>query len=331
MSFGRTTLQGMLACLGIGLAGPLAAQDTQPVRVILDWAWRPHHAPFAMALKNGYFTEEGLDVKLEQGRGSATAATLLGQGQFDIAHLNVTNAAQAIAKGVPIKAVAVYQTRSAAAFIGTEATPDFASADDLRKLRIGSTPGGSDGLSLSIFARKNGLTVDDFNVVGMEGSGKTAALLQGQVDVVSGDSYAFDALVRAGGKTPKIMLLADHGVPLMGFGFATNDTYAAEHPEQITSFLRAIHRGFESALADPAAACEEMRTTYEIVGTNEACVAYFTNLAALSQKPDDPQWGVQSAEQWDALIGALKEVGEVPEDKAAADFWTNDFQPTAAN
>ena len=99
MSFGRTTLQAMLACLGIGLAGPLAAQDTQPVRVILDWAWRPHHAPFAMALKNGYFTEEGLDVKLEQGRGSATAATLLGQGQFDIAHLNVTNAAQAIAKG----------------------------------------------------------------------------------------------------------------------------------------------------------------------------------------------------------------------------------------
>ncbi|TWG97285.1 NitT/TauT family transport system substrate-binding protein [Mesorhizobium sp. J18] len=318
----------LAAGFGVLCAAPTVAQEQQTVNVILDWAWRPHHAPFAVGIQRGFFADEGIDLKVEQGRGSATAATLLGQGQFDIAHINVTNAAQAISKGVPIKSIAVYQTRSAAAFIGVKGRVQLDSVEALRPLRIGSTPGGSDGLSLSVFARANGLTVQDFNVVGMEGSGKTTALLQDQVDVVSGDSYAYDALVRAAGEKPEIMLLADFGVPLMGFGFATNETFAAEHPDIIPGFLRAAHRSYAAAVEDPEGACEILRTTYEVPGTNEACVAYFMNLVDLSQSPDDPQWGVQSAEAWDALVGALQEVGEIGADLSPADFWTNDFQPT---
>jgi len=324
-------ISGLLLAAGLGVfaAAPAAAQDLQTVNVILDWAWRPHHAPFVVGLEKGYFKEEGIDLTVEQGRGSATAATLVGQGQFDIAHLNITNAAQAISKGVPIKSIAVYQTRSAAAFIGVKGRVELDSVEALRPLRIGSTPGGSDGLSLSIFARSNDLTVQDFNVVGMEGSGKTIALLQNQVDVVSGDSYAYDALVRAANEEPEIMLLADYGVPLLGFGFATNDTFAAEHGDIIPAFLRAAHRSYAAAVADPEAACEILRTTYEVPGTNEACVAYFMNLADLSQAPDDTNWGVQTAEQWDALVGALKDIGEVSADMTADAFWTNDFQPSA--
>ena len=82
-----------------------AAQPLTPVKVVLDWAWLPYHAPFLIAQEKGYYKEAGLDVSLEQGRGSATTALLLSQGGFDIAHLNITNAAQMVGKGGAIKTV----------------------------------------------------------------------------------------------------------------------------------------------------------------------------------------------------------------------------------
>ena len=68
------------AALAIGLAAvPATAQPLTPVKVVLDWAWLPYHAPFLIAQDKGCYKEAGLDVTLEQGRGSATTALLLSQ------------------------------------------------------------------------------------------------------------------------------------------------------------------------------------------------------------------------------------------------------------
>jgi NitT/TauT family transport system substrate-binding protein len=199
-------LQAALSAVGLiaGLAAvaPAAAQAPTPVKVLLDWAWLPYHAPFLIAQDKGYYKEAGLDVTLEQGRGSATTALLLSQGGFDIAHLNVTNAAQMIGKGGAITAVGLYQHKTAAAFIGIKGKAKLDGPQSLRKLKIGSTPGGSDALSLRIFTAANGMKVSDLNVVALDANAKTTALFGGTIDVVSGDSPAFDAYVRATGQEP---------------------------------------------------------------------------------------------------------------------------------
>jgi NitT/TauT family transport system substrate-binding protein len=114
----RAALSALGLITGLAAVAPAAAQAPTPVKVLLDWAWLPYHAPFLIAQDKGYYKEAGLDVTLEQGRGSATTALLLSQGGFDIAHLNVTNAAQMIGKGGAITAVGLYQHKTAAAFIG---------------------------------------------------------------------------------------------------------------------------------------------------------------------------------------------------------------------
>ena len=114
----RAALSALGLIAGLAAVAPAAAQAPTPVKVLLDWAWLPYHAPFLIAQDKGYYKDAGLDVALEQGRGSATTALLLSQGGFDIAHLNLTNAAQMIGKGGAIKAVGLYQHKTAAAFIG---------------------------------------------------------------------------------------------------------------------------------------------------------------------------------------------------------------------
>lgn len=318
------------AALAIGFAvlAPAAAQTPTPVKVLLDWAWLPYHAPFLIAQERGYYKEAGLDVTLEQGRGSATTALLLSQGGFDIAHLNITNAAQMVGKGGPIKVVGLYQHKTAAAFIGIKGKAKLDGPQSLRKLKIGSTPGGSDALSLRIFANANGMKVTDLNVVALDANAKTTALFGGTIDVVSGDSPAFNAYVRATGQEPVDLQLADAGVPLLGFGFAANSAYLAKNPEVVRKFLAATKRGFADAARDLKAACELIQAKVHLAGTIERCIDYNKGLLALSTPPADATWGQQSTEEWTKLLATLKTAGELPgDDKPLTAFYTNDFVP----
>jgi len=309
------------------LLASVTTGKAETLNVVLDWAWRPHHAPFVLALQKGYYKAAGLDVTIEQGRGSNSAAILVGRGNFDLAHLNVTNAAQAIGKGVPIKVVGVYQHRTASAFIGVKGRVQLNGADSLKNLKIGSTPGGSDGLGMAIFAKVTGIPQSTLNIIALEGNTKTAALLTGQVDVVSGDTYAFHALVRAGGFEPVDLRHADLGVPLLGFGFAANAKALAEKPEAIRTFMQVTKRAYAEAIKDYNGSCKLMKDKVDLAGTIEGCIDYFSGLVELSSPPDAANWGHQTPEEWEKLIGVLRDVGEVPANLPVNGYYTTAVQP----
>jgi NitT/TauT family transport system substrate-binding protein len=317
-----------LTCCLIGLAAlPAAAQTLMPVKVLLDWAWLPYHAAFLVAQEKGYYKEAGLDVTLEQGRGSATTALMLSQSGFDIAHLNTTNAAQMISKGGAIKMVGIYQHKTAAAFIGIKGKVKLDGPQSLKGIKIGSTPGGSDGLSLKVFTAANKMKLTDLNVVALDSNAKTAALFGGVIDAVSGDAPAYDAYIRATGQQPETMLLGDYGVPLIGFGFAANGAYLAKNPAVVARFLAATRRGFAEAAGDYKAACELMQAKVHLAGTLERCIDYNKGVLALSTLPTEADWGRQSDGEWTKLLTTLKDAGELFGDKPLAAYYTNDFVP----
>jgi NitT/TauT family transport system substrate-binding protein len=316
----------LAALLAAAAAAPAAAQ-TEKVRLLLDWGWLPYHASFFLAEERGYFKEAGVEAEIEQGRGSNTTAILVGQRSFDMGHLNITNAAAAIAKGVPLKVVAVYQHRTSASFVGIKGRVKLDGPDSLKGLRIGSTPGGSDGLSLSIFRRSNKIPESALNIISLDASSKTAALLTNQVDAVSGDSHAYAAIVRGGGFEPEVMELASFGVPLLGFGFATNETFLKEKPKAVKAVLAASKRGMADAVADPKGACELIRSKVQIAGKLEQCIDYLTGLQKLSQSPTDPAWGRSTDAQWNALLSTMRDAGEIKTDKPASAYYTNDLLP----
>ncbi|HTU54108.1 MAG TPA: ABC transporter substrate-binding protein [Acetobacteraceae bacterium] len=304
-----------------------AQAPLQKVRLVLDWAWLPYHAPFLIALDRGYFKDEGLDVEMEQGRGSATSAILVGSGDFDIGHINITNAAQAIGKGLPIKVIAVYQHESSASFIGIKGKVTLTDPQSLEHLRIGSTPGGSDVLGMKIFTTINHIPESSLDIISLNADAKTAALLDGRVDVLSGDSHAYAAIVRGAGKVPVVLALRDLGVPLLGFGFVANDNFLEHHPDAVRRFLIAIKKGFAVAQSDPKAACQFMEAKVHLPGSLATCIDYSEGLWQLSTPASSPTWGEQTPEEWAKLVSTLKEVGELPANANPANFYTNAFVP----
>jgi len=321
-------MRRLASCLIAGAAAfSLNAAHAEPVkiRLLLDWAWLPYHAPFVIAQTKHYYQDAGLDVTIDQGRGSENTALLLSQGKFDIAHLNITNAAQMIGRGGSIKVVNIYQHKSGAAFIGIKGKVNLGTPQSLIGPKLGSTPGGSDALSLKIFTHIAGIPMDKLNVVSLDSNAKTTALFGGRIDAVSGDAPAYNSYVRAAGLQPETLLLSDHNIPLIGFGFAVNDQYLAAHPQTVRKFLAATRRAFQDEEKDPVGACALMASQVHLAGSQARCVDYVKAVLALSTSPSSPDWGKQSPQEWHGLLATLREVGELKSDQPDTAFYTNDL------
>lgn len=77
----RVALVGATALLW--LPGVGQAEETT-IRFQLDWRFEGPSAPFLLAESRGYFAEEGLDVQIDSGSGSAGAINRVASGAYEM-------------------------------------------------------------------------------------------------------------------------------------------------------------------------------------------------------------------------------------------------------
>ncbi|MEM8662740.1 MAG: ABC transporter substrate-binding protein, partial [Pseudomonadota bacterium] len=99
------TIKALLAATAFA-ALPLSAQAADNLDVILNWTADTAHLGYALAMKNGYYEDAGLDVNLMEGRGSGVAAQMVATGQVEVAQADAAAALNLAQQGAPIKVVA---------------------------------------------------------------------------------------------------------------------------------------------------------------------------------------------------------------------------------
>lgn len=77
----KHSLFGAAVALLAGAAPALA--EMTDIRFTLGWKTQGSDAPFLLALNKGYFEEEGLNVTIDQGEGSAATVTRIMGGAYD--------------------------------------------------------------------------------------------------------------------------------------------------------------------------------------------------------------------------------------------------------
>ena len=95
-------------------ARPVAAQPAAPVPIAfqLNFTAGGYNAGFALALQEGLYKRQGLDVTIVKGQGSGITAQLVASGKADIAYADALAVMQLIAKGAPMKVVStIYQSK----------------------------------------------------------------------------------------------------------------------------------------------------------------------------------------------------------------------------
>src|SRR5262245_65870382 len=101
MSKRLTTLALAAACAVFAAAAP--AQSGKPMKLTLNFLAGGPQAGFMYAKKLGYYKDAGIDLTIEEGKGSATTAQLVATGQTDVAFADAPAAMQIRSKGAPGK------------------------------------------------------------------------------------------------------------------------------------------------------------------------------------------------------------------------------------
>ena len=249
-------LPGILAFILLTLSLPATAQDKFTLQ--LNWFHLADHSPIYIALKKGYYKEENLDLTVVRGSGSADSAKKIDLKQGDLGISDAPTVITAISKGANLKMVAVvFDKAGNNAFFKKSA--NIRSPSDLVGKKIAVPPADSHRVLWPAFAALNKIDPASVTLVNVKPEGKQAIVAGGDVDA-SFDlytSYAIWEKVLGKGQVGNL-LWADYGLPIYGHTYFVNNETIQKNPKLIERFLRATHKGWRDAHANPAEAIDAM-------------------------------------------------------------------------
>jgi NitT/TauT family transport system substrate-binding protein len=207
------------------------------------------YLPLTIAERRGYFTKEGLQVRISDFQGGAKALEALVGGSADIGCGAYEHTIYMAAKGLAIKAIAL-QANSFGLVVGVQKdkAPSYRTLRDLKGMKIGVTgPGSASAIGLKMLLSKAGMTVDDVGVIGVgAGAAAVAAVITGKLDAIANFDPAISLLERDGA----IRTILDtrhakdldhlYGGPFAASAFYLDARFAERYPKTTQAFVNAI-------------------------------------------------------------------------------------------
>jgi NitT/TauT family transport system substrate-binding protein len=249
-------MRTILLAIWITAAASVHAADKMTLQ--LNWFHLADHSPIYMALKKGYYKEEDLDLHVVRGAGSADSAKKIDLKQAEVGISDAPTVITAISKGANLRMVAVvFDKAGNNAFFKKSA--NIRSPKDLVGKKIAVPPADSHRVLWPAFAALNKIDPNAVTLVNVKPEGKQAIVAAGEVDA-SFDlytSYAIWEKVLGKGQVGHL-LWADYGLPIYGHTYFVNTELEQKNPKLIQRFLRATHKGWRDAHANPAEAIDAM-------------------------------------------------------------------------
>ena len=207
------------------------------------------YAPQYVAIEEGYFAEEGLDLTLVTGFGADKVLTALISGEADIGFMGAEASIYAYQEGATDPAVNFAQlTQRAGNFlVAREEMQDFKWEDLKGKKVLGGRKGGMPEMVFEYILRKNGLdSQKDLTIDQSIDFGSTAAAFIGDksADFTVEFEPSATALEKEGAGYVVASLGVDSGyVPYTSYSAKTS--YMEKNPEIIQKFTNALQKGME--------------------------------------------------------------------------------------
>ncbi len=330
--FKRLAFIAAAAAFALASQGALAqAKGKDKVTLMLNWYTYSEHAPLYLGLARGYFADEGIDLDIQEGRGSGVTVQAVAAGTANIGYADIATMIKAAAKGAPVIAVGIALQTSPMSAMGF-ADKNIRKPADIKGKTVVITPGDSMSQVWPLFLKKTGLKDTDFKTLSGDAQTKLNAVMTGQADLLLG--YVMDQAIKLQDATQKTVYpirFADYGVNMVSSGFVVQKDYLAKNPDLVKRFLRAATRSLEAGAKDPAAAVDAMIAARPKSGVRDTAIVGMKATAQLYEGPDNPKDRPLrvGAKNMQDTLALLVEYGGL--DKATAgkaeDYYTNAYLP----
>src|SRR5579862_90293 len=232
-----------LAALALLLVpGTSFANDT--VRLQLKWHHQFQFAGYYAALSQGYYTAEGLDVRILEGGSERPPLAIVLRGEADFGDADVLLARL---KGDPFVVCAAIFQHSPYVLMSRKDRGIRTPADLVGARVMMSDDQGAAQLR-AMLVREG---IDPSRVHIEAQSWNLADLEDGRVDAVSAYATVEPELLREKGVEPALLRSIDYGIDFYGDTLFTTEAQARAHPKRVAAFRRASLKGWSYALEHP--------------------------------------------------------------------------------
>jgi len=253
----KTAVLAAALALLAGWTAPQARAETD-IKFTLDWKYQGPTAAFLVAADKGFYAEEGLDVTIDSGNGSAGAVTRVASGAYQMGFADINALVEFNVKNPGQSVKAVMMAYDAAPFsLFTLKKNGIAKPADLVGRKLGAPVFDASYKLFPAFAHQTGIDDKAVERVNMDPALRETMLVQGQVDFISGHYFSSMLDLKSKGVKEEditYFLYADYGMDFYGNAVIASGGFIAEHPDAIKAFLRATMRGWNDIIADPEGA-----------------------------------------------------------------------------
>lgn len=237
-----------LACglmLSCAAAAPVLAADD----VVFQMSWIPSgdYAPLSAGIEKGFFKDAGINLTLNNGRGSGDAVTKIAAGVAPYGDGNISSVMSArISANAPTKCLMALQSKSPHALFVLEDGP-IKSFKDVAGKTIGTTPGNSHFGFFPEVAKLAGVDPASVKWVTMEPGSLAPTLIAGKIDgatLFALNWYYQNKAAEKQGKRIKVIPFTEAGFNIYAYCLIANEQFVAKNPDLTRRFIAAYQKSY---------------------------------------------------------------------------------------
>ena len=323
MTFARWISLSM-AAVALCIAMPSLAQDKVSLR--LNWYLGGLHVPFYYGKEKGYYTAEGIDLTINEGRGSANTVQVVAAGSDTFGLADSSSVILTASKGADVKSVMSLLNTTGFSVVSL-AESGIKAPKDLEGKKVAVTPGDPLGQLLQAVCKANSVDCAKIGMVQVDPAAKVVAVLEKRADALLGGADDQYFLIKYKGANPAAMRYADFGANIVGMTILTSGETLKKNPDLVKRFVRATVKSWEESKKNPGAAVDAAMKVKPDLNRQSTLDQLMVDIDLLESKNSKGRigWGAQA--DWDQTLAILKNYRDLQTDKTWTVFHTNEFVP----
>jgi NitT/TauT family transport system substrate-binding protein len=247
----------VLLVAAIALVG-LTAEAQAPAKVVfaLNWFAVGDHAAYWVALDRGYYKARGLEVELQNSKGSGDSIAKVDSSRADVGLADAVVVIPRVAQGAKIKVVgAVFDLTPLN--IWTRKDTGISKPKDLEGKLLAAPAGDAQRQLFPAFAKLNGVDESKVKWLSIEPAAKFVALSEKRADAVPDYTTGQPFWEKAVGKDNLVrMPWSQYGFDTYSMSIMASEKTLNERPKVLRDFLAASYLGWRDVMQDPKGSLE---------------------------------------------------------------------------
>jgi NitT/TauT family transport system substrate-binding protein len=317
----------LLALMALALtfaAAPAQAQDAVSLR--LNWYLGGLHVPFYYGKERGFFKEEGIDLTINEGRGSANTVQVVAAGSDTFGMADSSSVIVTASKGADVKSVMSLLNSTGFSVVSLAST-GIKTPKDLEGKSLAVSPGDPLGQLFRALAAHNKLDMSKISFVQVDPAAKVVAVLEKRADALLGGADDQYFLIKYRGHEPAALRYADHGANIVGMTILTRGDTLKSKPDMVRRFVKASVRSWEEAKKNPNAAVDAALKVKPDLNRQSTLDQLMVDIELLDSPNSKGRVGWGAKEDWDQTLALLKQYRDLQTNEPWTAFHTNEFLP----